>query len=1332
MNEVSTLYVSGSVLAPQICIICRKTKTAPCGSGYENISKFVTEDAANTLKEYADGYVDGEIKTQIQCFSPLEIIAKEFCYHRTCFRNIGRKTKEISTDHLKKRECLSRLKEYVDEIIFQKGWVVKVSNLTKFYEKCQKEIGIPVRGAENRHVKLHLVNIYGEKLLFYQKEIGLPELAYSATGPVEQNENSDFLMLTEVEKVKKVALIVKDELKEYESCFSTWPPSDKDLNRDTVIPKLLKVFLQTLLTKSNDASDRVQRLVKSIGEDIIYNSSKGRIKTAKHLQLGLFTKRKTGSKLLITCLNRLGHSMSYEEVNYVETYFAELQINQQNLRRYVPFNIKPNVFVTYVYDNCDHNPESLFGETMHCTNGIMIQETTDGVKTNPLPMRSVDIASDYFDELLSKQADNLWALARYISVKEDNEQQLPGWSGFHSLSSPKEESGIHTITYLPAINKSPTKLDTVQEVLFQVREKSETLGLKSADLVLDHAIYSKALEILTQPENRELHDFINLRMGGFHATCIFIAVIGKRFGLAGLKDLLVETNIVGTNSIDLVLKGKQYNRAIRALKTVYEALQRVKINTFLEWLSSIGKSDVFKDFQESNEMKALLTSQDRPILDKATIKFHNLFQLIDQFDQKIVDGEFGTMAMFWQSFVDMVQVLLDFIKSMRMRDWDLHLQSMRRMLPWFHAYDHVNYSRHLTYCWASQKNLHDNHPEIYEEFKRGNFSVKRSNGKFNALPPDQVIEQTINREQKGPGGIIGISTSIAAKQRWVLTSHITAQLSLNFKSSLSLSQENQPPKDTGSKRQKFDETLVTSCIEMINQWNNPFEPSEGIVNLSSGVTASEEIKEDLLKAKEIGERCLDEFLKSRIESGEVSLYEPIRKQKLKTFDNATKKKVLKVKGTDVAVKADRQTFARLLLIQQQRGIDLKKVLTYELSSLPLSLANPDGTLCKTAKSKLISILHPSIPQIQTLPNNSTAKIFDGMVLLQKIPPNLETFGYISGYLIRKIMKDSKNATFFVTDHYLPNSIKSMERKKRSNGGTLRIKVTRRDQARPTQLRKFFSNADNKLDLIKFLLEDWQTNPEFIPVLQGKQLFVTLKDQAYRITTSNNSLMIIDIPELQSQQEEADTKIFLCCFYASNIGFNTVHIITVDTDVLVLALYYQRKLDLAIIVEMGSGANIIIYDVSSHTFDARIVEALPSFHALSGCDSTSSFNGIGKLKALKTLKTDDRFIDAVCSIGEELDLSADVSEVLEEYVCQLYGEKNERVINNCRFKIFAKKKIPTPERLPPTKDALLLHFRRANYQSYEWKRALDKDCNLVDPAGKTMLFIGVIFIRNTYL
>ena len=43
-------------------------------------------------------------------------------------------------------------------------------------------------------------------------------------------------------------------------------------------------------------------------------------------------------------------------------------------------------------------------------------------------------------------------------------------------------------------------LDTVQEVLRQAEVKYEQIGFRSADIVLDHAIYAKAFEILqSQP-----------------------------------------------------------------------------------------------------------------------------------------------------------------------------------------------------------------------------------------------------------------------------------------------------------------------------------------------------------------------------------------------------------------------------------------------------------------------------------------------------------------------------------------------------------------------------------------------------------------------------------------------------------------------------------------------------------------------------------------------------------------------------------------------------------------------------------------------------------------
>lgn len=47
------------------------------------------------------------------------------------------------------------------------------------------------------------------------------------------------------------------------------------------------------------------------------------------------------------------------------------------------------------------------------------------------------------------------------------------------------------------------------------------------------------------PIHKDLKDFIVLRMGAFHTACTFIAVIGKRFSDAGLRDWIIEADLLG-------------------------------------------------------------------------------------------------------------------------------------------------------------------------------------------------------------------------------------------------------------------------------------------------------------------------------------------------------------------------------------------------------------------------------------------------------------------------------------------------------------------------------------------------------------------------------------------------------------------------------------------------------------------------------------------------------------------------------------------------------------------------------------------------------------------
>ena len=235
-----------------------------------------------------------------------------------------------------------------------------------------------------------------------------------------------------------------------------------------------------------------------------------------------------------------------------------------------------------MWDNNNVNPESIFGETMHCTNGIIIQirsgitqqsnrSCQSGRKTRNCSFSPKECkiakyincprqspSDDYADVSLeisevdsgfkdSCKTDFLWILLRAV------DKTIPDWTGFNYLINQSDDSEqVHEIYYLPAINASPTENDTVLELLQQSKCKAEKLGLDETDIVLDQAIYAKATEILSNPVNSDLRKFIVLRLGAFHTTCIFLSTIGKRFADAGLKDWILESRILSMNRLFVI------------------------------------------------------------------------------------------------------------------------------------------------------------------------------------------------------------------------------------------------------------------------------------------------------------------------------------------------------------------------------------------------------------------------------------------------------------------------------------------------------------------------------------------------------------------------------------------------------------------------------------------------------------------------------------------------------------------------------------------------------------------------------------------------------------
>ena len=78
-----------------------------------------------------------------------------------------------------------------------------------------------------------------------------------------------------------------------------------------------------------------------------------------------------------------------------------------------------------------------------------------------------------------------------------------------------------------------------------------------------------------------------------------------------------------------------------------------------------------------------------------------------------------------------------------------------------------------------------------------------------------------------------------------------------------------------------------------------------------------------------------------------------------------------------------------------------------------------------------------------------------------------------------------------------------------------------------------ATTKNKIDLIEFIYKDWTTNEAYIHLLENKEIYVTVKDKAYGIKVVHGFFKSDPVWELESQQEEADTKMFLCVAHAKS-------------------------------------------------------------------------------------------------------------------------------------------------------------------------------------------------------
>ncbi|KAG1664222.1 hypothetical protein GQR58_019901 [Nymphon striatum] len=706
------------------------------------------------------------------------------------------------------------------------------------------------------------------------------------------------------------------------------------------------------------------------------------------------------------------------------------------------------------------------------------------------------------------------------------------------------------------------------------------------------------------------------------------------------------------------MMGKSYAKGVRAHKLTWQALWQLLLPQFISFL-------------EENNLE--LQKRILDMIQEANLKEDQKF---DTLVSTLSSPEFTDLAafvkgkeedpnfMYWWCYMEMVSILMRFVRPQRDGLWELHHSAFREMLPYFYRYDHTNYAR-----WGS----------VIE-------SAVQSGG------PDHS-QEWLNCIGKKEGGIVGITKTTSALSRWALSYNLRANIASRTREMFMVGLDDQMiHNETTPARRKRDnenERNILKTLTRFKVFSTDASLSDGLINIATKDVTTSAIQDSLLNAGRLGQDKLEVFVKERL---------------INSTYTETK---------DSTLKADRNILQRLITAYQAgRKVDLDMVLQHELLNVPISLAQTNRALRTGNKAILVDVMTKDIvcpPQVVL--DGSSCLVVDGQAAVVALgkPENVDNFGQFGDAFVKHISDAGQhfNRVDVTFDRYHDSSIKEGTRDKRSKTTRpIRRIIESRDVPVPHKWKNFLALPANKEDLAAFLSNELITNAP-----AGKTLVVAggFRDEE-EVQTSNPNL---DVKTLRARHEEADTRVILHCVHADA---DTVVVAARDTGILVLLIAHYPKMKCKQLrLKAGTYKKpkyIPVHEVQNVlSFDDQVFETILPFHAITGCDTVSYLFSHSKKAAWEVFLTDNTLLSCL-GIGE---LTPRVLKDAETFICKVYSVHRITSCDKTRVRLFCKCK--SQESLPPTSDAVTYHIQRAHYQSMICRQATSQQPHL--PSATTL-------------
>ena len=281
--------------------------------------------------------------------------------------------------------------------------------------------------------------------------------------------------------------------------------------------------------------------------------------------------------------------------------------------------------------------------------------------------------NDYCEQTLKQSL--IWIRTRII--KTHPLLLIPGWTGFNISIRNITVLVESKISYLDPIDSSATDLKTAYEVLCRSAEirsaeirsaeirsaEIRRLSLRAVICVFDQAFYAKAMEVYWK--NKDIFQNVFLMSRGFHLLMMRLGIVGVRYGDAGFREIVIQSNLINEGSVDRALFGKNYNRAIYTHKIFYEVLMRLLLERFSS-TSQEGRS-LFEGLEPGFEQLKLCLCVEKMDSVLTSSEFCSFLKQFEAFISYVKSN--GTeLVRFWLSYLEIIELVLNFIYSTRIGD----------------------------------------------------------------------------------------------------------------------------------------------------------------------------------------------------------------------------------------------------------------------------------------------------------------------------------------------------------------------------------------------------------------------------------------------------------------------------------------------------------------------------------------------------------------------------------------------------------------------------------------------------------------------------------------